>query len=90
MEIHVEGVGIYDAGGDVGAVVGDALQVGQKVRPDEAGLDAAVALLEAQDVLGAEVLFHAVDDLPKGLDAGGGIGVVIGEGLVFEAPFFFC
>ena len=60
--------GVDDAAGDVGAVVGCALKVGQKIGEDKASLNAAMALLHAQDVARAHLLFERVDDLLERLD----------------------
>ena len=39
-----------DVDGDVGAVVGDAFDVGQDFQEDQAGVDGTLAALEALDV----------------------------------------
>ena len=76
--------GVNDAAGDVGAVVGCALKVGQKIGEDKASLNAAMALLHAQDVARAHLLFERVDDLLERLDLLGERDVLRGEGLERE------
>lgn len=76
--------GVDDAAGDVGAVVGCALKVGQKIGEDKASLNAAMALLHAQDVARAHLLFERVDDLLERLDLLGERDVLRGEGLERE------
>ena len=71
MEVQTVAGGVYHAPGDVGAVVGGALQVGEKVAPYKTGLDAAVPLLHPQDVPGAHLLLQSVDHLLQGLHLGG-------------------
>ena len=50
MEIHVVLGGIHHTSSNVGAVVGNALQISQQIRPDKADLDRALAQLQALDV----------------------------------------
>ena len=60
--VQVEGVlhcGDH-APGDVRAVVGRALKIGQKIGPDKARLNAAIALLHAKDVARAHRLLERV------------------------------
>ena len=57
--------------GDVGAMVGNALQVREQVGPDEAYLDGAVARLHTADVVCAQEVLEVVDDLLKRLYLGG-------------------
>ena len=45
---------LQHAHGDIAAVVGYTFQIGQQIRPDKAGCDAALFLLQAEDVLGEE------------------------------------
>ena len=68
VQVEVMRTGVDDAAGDVGAVVGCALKVGQKIGEDKASLNAAMALLHAQDVARAHLLFERVDDLLERLD----------------------
>ena len=85
MGVHIVVVQVDDAAGDVGAVVAGAFQAGQQVGPDKAGLNAAVALLEPQNVAGAHLLFQNVDDLFQRLHLVGCFQGVIqesGEGQV--------
>ena len=71
---------VHHAAGDVGAVVGGALQTGQQIRPDEARLGAAFAFGHAQDVARAQLLLQRVDHLLQRLDPGGQLRVVFVEG----------
>ena len=62
-------VGHLDAApGDVGAVVGHALQTGEQVGPDEAQLDGTLDLLQPQDVAVAQLLLQSVHHLLQRLD----------------------
>ena len=58
-------------------MVGHALQTGEQVGPDEAQLDGTLALLQAQDVAVAQLLFQGVHHLLQRLDLGGQGGVVL-------------
>ena len=84
VQVEVMRTGVDDAAGDVGAVVGCALKVGQKIGEDKASLNAAMALLHAQDVARAHLLFERVDDLLERLDLLGERDVLRGEGLERE------
>ena len=68
VQIEIVLRGVDDAAGDVGAVVGGALEVREQIGPDEAGLDAAMPLLHPQDVARAHLLLERVDDLLERLD----------------------
>ena len=52
MDVQIVLGHIDDAAGDIGAVVGGALQIRQQVCPHKARLDAALALTHPQDVTG--------------------------------------
>ncbi len=82
VDVHVALGRVEDAARDVGAVVRDALDVGQEIRPDEAGHDRTGAFLQAQDMSGAQLLRYGVDDLLERLRLLGGLVVVLAEGLV--------
>ena len=84
VQIEVVLARVDDAAGDVGAVVGRALQVGQEVGEHKAGLNAARALLHAQDMARAHLLFERVDDLLQRLDLLCGGGILTGKGLERE------
>ena len=71
VQVEVMRTGVDDAAGDVGAVVGCALKVGQKIGEDKASLNAAMALLHAQAVARAHLLFERVDDLLERRDQRG-------------------
>ena len=62
VQVEVMRTGVDDAAGDVGAVVGCALKVGQKIGEDKASLNAAMALLHAQDVARAHLLLERTSD----------------------------
>ena len=68
VQIEIVLRGVDDAAGDVGAVVGGALEVREQIGPDEAGFDAAMPLLHPQDVARAHLLLERVDDLLERLD----------------------
>ena len=80
----LEGVGVvvlaclhaHQTGGNVGAVVGDALGVVQHIEEDDTGIDGADAVFQALDVLGAELLHKDVDDLLQRLHLTGHPAVV--------------
>ena len=81
------GLFLDDGNGDVGAVVGDTLQVCQVVVEDEAHLDGALTALQAQDVAGADLLDETVDGFFQSFHTAGLIhivGVVGGEGAVHD------
>ena len=80
MDIHIVMRQIHDADGDIGAVVGHALQIGQQIRPDEAGVDGAIPLLQTLDVRRTQGVLQIVDDLFQGRDGHDGIDVTGGEG----------
>ena len=63
--VGVEATGLFldDADGDVGAVVGNTLQVGQVIVEDEAHLDGALTALQALDMAGADFFDQTVDGL---------------------------
>ena len=84
MQVEVVLARVDDAAGDVGAMVGCALEIRQKVGEDKACLDAALALLHSQDMARAHLLFERVDDLLKRLDLGGDGDVALLKGLERE------
>ena len=84
VQVEVVLTRVDDAAGDVGAVVGRALQVGQEVGEHKAGLNAARALLHAQDMARAHLLFERVDDLLQRLDLLCGSGILTGKSLERE------
>ena len=67
---------IDDAPGNIGAVVGRALETGEKIGEDEAELNAAPALLQTPDVARAHRFLELIDDLLERLDLGGDGAVV--------------
>ena len=79
VQIQVVLRGVNDAPGDVGAVVGGALEIGQEIRPDEACLDAAIALLHPENVARAHLLLEQIDDLLERLDLRGDGDIAGGE-----------
>ena len=80
MEVDILLRNIYDTAGDVGAMPRRPLQVGKQVGPDEAGVDGAAALLEAQDMIGAQLLLHLDDYLGQGFHRRRGTQVVTEKG----------
>ena len=58
MDVQIVLGHIDDAAGDIGAVVGGALQIRQQVCPHKARLDAALALPHPQDVTGTQLLLQ--------------------------------
>ena len=79
VQIQIVLRGVNDAPGDVGAVVGGALEIGQEIRPDEACLDAAIALLHPENVARAHLLLEQIDDLLERLDLRGDGDIAGGE-----------
>ena len=81
--VGIEGVGLqlYDGHGDVGAVVGHALVVGQQVVEEEAVEQRTVALLEAVDMVELQLVAEIVDQLLQRLYAGGQGEIVADEGM---------
>ncbi len=84
VQVEVVLTCVDDAAGDVGAVVGRALQVGQEVGEHKAGLNAARALLHAQDMARTHLLFERVDDLLQRLDLLRSGGILTGKSLERE------
>ena len=80
--VGVEGIGLQlDHGhGDVGAVVGHPLVVGQQVVKDKALAELADAPLEAVHMVELHLVAQGVDQLLQRLDAVGQLQVVGGEG----------
>ena len=70
---------VDDAPGNIGAVVGRALETGEKIGEDEAELNAAPALLQTPDVARAHRFLELIDDLLERLDLGGDGAVVFLE-----------
>ena len=81
MDVHGVILKIQYAAGDIGAVVGDPLKVGQDVRPDDPGFHAAFARLHPLDVVAAQGLLQLVNDLLQRLYHGGRGHIPLGEGL---------
>ena len=79
--IQVVGAHAHDPGGDVGAVVGNALGVGEHVQEQKPRLDAALAGLQAGDVVLPHDIAHPVHRLLQGLHLGRQGGVHLGKGL---------
>ena len=90
MHQALEGMGVVivalahadQTGRDVGAVVRDALRIVQHIEEDNAGIDGTDAILQALDVLVAELFHHDVDDLFQRLHLTGQGEVVVLEGVV--------
>ncbi len=80
--VGVEGVGLQldDGHGDVGAVVGHALVVGQQVVEHEALAQGTRAGLETVHVVGLHLVAQTVDDLLQRLDPGGTLHIVVHKG----------
>ena len=79
VQVQIVLRGVNDTPGDVGAVVGGALEIGQEIRPDEACLDAAIALLHPENVARAHLLLEQIDDLLERLDLRGDGDIAGGE-----------
>lgn len=58
VQVQIAVGGVKDTPGDVGAVVGGALQVGKQVGPGKARVDGALAPLQAEDVTGAQLFLE--------------------------------
>ena len=86
----LQGVGVVvvalvhadQTGRDVGAVVGDALHIVQHIQEDDAGVDGADAVLQALDVLVAQLFDHDVNDLFQRLHLTGQCDVIVLKGVV--------
>ena len=80
--VGIEGVGLqlYDGHGDVGAVVGHALVVGQEVVEHKALVQGTGTGLETVHMVGLHLIAQTVDDLLQRLHAGGLLDVVGHEG----------
>ena len=68
VQVHVVLCHIKNATGNVGAVVRDALEVGQNIREDKTKLDATKALLQTNGVTELDLIAKIVDDLLKRLN----------------------
>ena len=77
--VQVVRLAFDDTDGDVGAVVGDALEVGQQVIENKAQLNGALSRLEPVDVAHLDLLNELVDGLLQRLHLPGGHGVVGGK-----------
>ena len=80
MRVERVGFELDQRDSDVGAVVGDALVVGQKIVEDEALAERAQALLQAVDVVELQFVAKVVDQLLERLNAGRQLQIVIDEG----------
>ena len=82
IAVGVEAVGVQldDRNGDVGAVVGDSLVVGQKIVEDEALGQGAGAVLEPLDVMELDLVAENIDALLQRLDQIGLVLIVLREG----------
>ena len=81
VEIEIVLRHVDDAPGNVGAMVGCALETGEKIGENKAELDAAPALLQTPDVARAHRFLELVNDLLQRLDLSGDGAVIC-----FKAP----
>ena len=81
MGIKLIGGDLDHRNGNVRAVVGDALIVGQQIVQHKAVLDRAGTGLQAGDVAALDLAHKTVHDLLQRLDLFGGVGVALLEGI---------
>ena len=81
MGVELIGGDLDHRNGNVRAVVGDALIVGQQIVQHKAVLDRAGTGLQAGDVAALDLAHKAVHDLLQRLDLFGGVGVALLEGI---------
>ena len=79
MAVQVVRLAFDDADGDIGAVVGDALEVGQQVVQDKAQLDGALPGLQPADMAHPDLLDQLVNGLLQRLHLFRSHGVIGGE-----------
>ena len=65
MGIAVVMMQVDDAARNIRAVITDARQSSQQVGPDKTCLNGAVALLQTQDMVNAELFLQIIDHLPR-------------------------
>ena len=93
----LEGVGVvvlarlhaHQTGGNVGAVVGNALRIVQHIEEHHAGINGADALFQAFDVLVAQTLHQNVDDFLDGLHLPGRLQIAGFKGIVGQLQDLF-
>ena len=81
IAVHTETVvcDLDHAARNVGAVVGNAFQIGQQIGKDKSKLDRAFADAESFDLVGAESDLKIVDDLLQRFHADGNLNIVMNE-----------
>ena len=79
MGIKLIGSDLDHRNGDVGAVVGDTLVVGQQIIQHKAVLDGADTGLQAGNVAGLDLAHETVHDLLKRFDLAGGVDITFLE-----------
>ena len=80
MRVERVGLELDHRNGDVGAMVGDTLVVGQKIVEDEALAERAQALLQAVNMVELQLVAEVVDQLLERLNAGRQLQIVIDKG----------
>ena len=78
---------LYNASANVGAMVGDTLEVGKYIRENEAVLNSALALLESDYVIELDLIAKIVYYLLKGIYLCRRVKIVIRKGAVGKREY---
>ena len=88
VEIKIVLRHIDDTTCNVGAMVRNAFEICEQIRPNKAGINRAVTLLHTQNMIRAEGFLEIVYDLFKRLDLISRLDIVVHEGIVCEVGYF--
>ena len=88
MQIQIVVRRINQAPGDIGAVVGGALQIGQKIGKHKTRLHTAPSLLHPQNMSGAQLFLQLVNHLLQGLHIHGCFQIPLPEGVKGHIQYF--
>ena len=73
MEVVV--ITLYHTAGNIGAMVADAFEISEEIRPDKAGFDAAAALLHPPDMASTHFLLEIINNLLQRLHLAGSLHI---------------
>ena len=88
--VHIEGVihsYFYNASANVGAMVGNTLEVGENIRKDEPVFNCTLTLLKSDDVSHLDLVTQIVNHLLKRIDLCGNVKVVLRLGAVGQLKY---
>ena len=66
---------LYHTAGNIGAMVADAFEIGEEIRPDKADFNAAAALLHPMDMASTHFLLEIIDNLFQRLHLAGSLHI---------------